>query len=569
VILALLQSTYTYQEAESVWEALRVWLNAEPIPGFRFTASSSNIIMLVAALLFIFMLELLLTIGIQLWERRVLARTQSRWGPQQYGSVTPASFRRVAIPIVILLAVPALLYGVQYWSQADLEPFPTFGLLLLIGLPLLLGGAARAIFGRRRSQGLLHTLSALALLVWGVVTALIAIAIATGPVDFGDVVPLITVACTVLAFLIYIVYTLGWAWRQGLMDAVKLFFKEDVTPINADRFLFLAAPVLVYIPALLSWVVIPFGVMTINGKYVYLIVQDLNVGMLLIIADFAMFLVAIIMSGYGSNNKYALIGAMREAAMLLTYEIPMLMSLLCVALFAGSLNLTTIVEKQTMTWGVLPLFPAFVIYLIAALAETNRPPFDLAEASNELLGGYLVEYSGIRFALFYIAEYANVFTASALMTVCFFGGWKGPMFLGFDGLWLTSVFWFLLKTYAGVFFFIWARATMPRIRVDQIMFFSWKFLLPVSVGVLALTAVGVAHRHPWYSANEIWDPVAFVYRNLSTAEALAQLTLRERAFFWTFNAGLLAAGLFVLWLAWKVLVTRTEHPRPRRAITWA
>jgi NADH-quinone oxidoreductase subunit H len=310
----------------------------------------------------------------------------------------------------------------------------------------------------------------------------------------------------------------------------------------------------------------------VGGHMVYYTVQDLNVGLLLIIADFALFLVAVIMAGYASNNKYALAGAMREAAMLLTYEVPMLMALLCVAVFAGSLNLAEIVERQSMTWAILPLFPAFVIYLVVALAECNRPPFDLPEAQNELLGGYLVEYSGVRFALFYVAEYSNVFIVSAIMTVCFLGGWKGPMFLGLDGLWLSSIFWFLLKTYLIVAFFIWARATMPRIRVDQIMFFSWKFLLPASTLVLALTALGVQHRHPWFSGNRIWDRSVNITGDfvvLSTAEIFARLTVREKAFFWGYSFFAVLVAAFVIWFAWGVLgPKKRKHPLPRREITW-
>ena len=192
--------------------------------------------------------------------------------------------------------------------------------------------------------------------------------------------PYLTVACTFLAFGIYMVYMCGWYWRQGFFDTIKIFFKEDVVPLNADRLLFLMAPILVYLPALLSWIVLPFGVAALSGRYMYYVVQDLNIGLLLIIVDFSLVFVAIIMSGYASNNKYALVGAMREAAELLSYEVPMLMSLLCVALFAGCLNLTEIVQRQSMTWGILPLFPAFVILLVTAIAETNRPPFDLPEA---------------------------------------------------------------------------------------------------------------------------------------------------------------------------------------------
>ena len=504
--LALLQQVYQYGDTETVCEVLRAWLNTEPIPGWRFTGPWSNALMLLCALIFIFLLELLLTIGIQVWERRLLARMQQRRGPQEYCGVTSRIFWRIFWPIVILLAIPALLYGMEYWTPLSLP---------------------------------------------------------------GRTLPLITVACTVAAFLIYIVYMCGWYWRQGFFDALKVFFKEDVVPLGADRVLFVIAPLMVYLPALLSWIVIPFGVMVVGGQYTYLVVQDLNIGLLLIVADFALFLVAIIMSGYGSNNKYALMGAMREAALLLSYEIPMLMSLLCVALFAGSLNLVEIVERQSMTWGILPLFPAFVIYFIATLAETNRPPFDLPEAQNELLGGYLVEYSGLRFALFYVTEYSNVFIVSTIMTVCFLGGWKGPMFLGFEGLWFTSIFWFLLKTYALVYFFIWARATMPRIRVDQIMFFSWKFLLPASVIVMGITAVGVLNRHPWFSANLIWNAETFVYDLLSTREALAVLSLQERAFFWTYNTLLLAVGVFILVLAYRILFARRRHPLPRREVTWA
>jgi NADH-quinone oxidoreductase subunit H len=518
MMLPLALQVYQLNDAENIWQVLRAAIYSIDVAGYRLTAPWANGLMLVAALLFIFMLELLLTLGIQVWERRTLARMQGRWGPQTQGNITPRTFRLILIPILLLLGLPAVLYGLEYWAQVDFDAIT-------------------------RIPASVEWLAAI---------------------------------CAALAFTIYIVYTLGWAWRQGLIDAVKLFFKEDVVPLNADRFLFVLAPVLVYLPALLSWIVLPFGVAVVGAQYTYLVVQNLNVGILLIIADFAMFLVAVIMSGYASNNKYALIGAMREAAMLLTYEVPMLMALLSVALFAGSLNLVTIVEAQSTTWAILPLLPAFIIYLIVALAETNRPPFDLAEASNELMGGYLVEYSGIRFALFYVAEYANVFTVSALLACCFLGGWKGPMFLGADGLWLSSIFWMLLKTYSVMFFFIWARATMPRIRIDQIMFFSWKFLLPASVLVLCVTAFGVGYRHPWFIANQIPflvpDPLTSFpvteYRAMTTWQALSALSLSERVFFWCYNGLLLLISVFLLALAWRVLFGKRVHPRPRRAITW-
>jgi NADH-quinone oxidoreductase subunit H len=399
------------------------------------------------------------------------------------------------------------------------------------------------------------------------------------PISFGRYVGWITVGSTFLAFAVYMVYVCGWLWRQGFADALKLFVKEDVVPLNADRFLFMLAPFLVYLPSLLSWVVLPFGVALVYGHYVYYQLTDLNVGLLLIVVDFSFFLVAVIISGYASNNKLALVGAMREAAELLTYEVPMLMSLLCVALFAGTLNLTQIVQAQTSTWAILPLFPAFVLFFVTALAETNRPPFDLPEASNELMGGFVVEYSGLRFALFYVAEYANIFLVCAEMTVCFLGGWKGPMFLGPDGLWLTSVFWFLVKTYALIWCFIWVRATMPRIRIDQVMFFSWKFLVPASVLIVAITAVGVTYRHPWFSSNELWQDATHVnvlaptqvlgeFKEFTTAGALQVMTSAERAFFWSYNGVLLLIGVFMLGLAWKILYSRRKHPMPRREVTW-
>ena len=589
-VLAILQQRYEMSEARTMWEALRAWMNTEPLPGLRFDPDVANGIMLVTALLFIFFLELMITIGLQVWERRLMGRMQGRRGPQEYGEVTPQRFRRIFQQIGLLLGLPAVLYGLQYWSggTADFSQFMIIALVLfLLGLlgwlsrkvllPMLKANPAssRGFLSILRMKATFSSLLMLPLLAASGGMALAALVGLLGKISIPFI-PQLTVLCTVVAFILYMSYMIRYYWRQGFYDTIKIFFKEDTVPLNADKLLYLIAPILVYIPALLSWVVIPFGVAAIDGQIVYYMIQDLNVGLLLIIADFAMFLVAVIMSGYASNNKYALVGAMREAAMLLTYEIPMLMSLLCVAIFAGSLNLTEIVQRQTMTWGVLPLFPAFIIYLVVSLAETNRPPFDLPEAQNELLGGYLVEYSGFRFALFYVAEYSNVFIVSAIMSICFFGGWKGPMFLGYDGLWLTSLFWFLLKTYAICFFFIWARSTMPRIRVDQIMFFSWKFLLPTSVIVMAATAIGVVNRHPWFSANQLAvadiDVTAMrevtQFKTLTTAEALAVMTVQEKAFFWGYNAMCLFFGLFILLMAWRILFVKRSHPQPRREVSW-
>ncbi len=513
-MLLLLQRIYEYQDAQTVWEALRAWLNSEPIPGWRFNPNNSHALMLTCALIFIFLFELLMTIGLQVWERRVLGRMQGRWGPQVVGNINTRTFRRVLTPLIVLLVIPPLLYGLDH--------------LFKLGLGVFTGHA--------------------------------------------------TVFCTFSAFFIWLIYVVGWVWRQGFADALKLFTKQDVIPLNADRFLFQIAPILTYLPSLLSWIVLPFGVAILNGHYIYYVLANINIGLLIIVADFSFFLVAVIIAGYGSNNKFALVGAMREAAELLTYEVPMLMSLLCVALFAGSLNLLDIVNMQDSTWAILPLFPAFVIFFITAIAETNRPPFDLPEAGNELLGGFVVEYSGLRFALFYVAEYANVFLACAEMTVCFFGGWHGPWFLGPDGVWLSSIFWFLAKTFVLMFCFIWVRATMPRIRIDQVMFFSWKFLVPASILTLATTAVGVVMRHPWFGANRLWKNDAGInpltglpageFQWLTTYDALKVMTLGERAFFWTYNAVLLAMAVFLVVLAWRIIRVRQKHPLPRREVTW-
>jgi NADH-quinone oxidoreductase subunit H len=618
-VILLLQRIYEYQDAQTMWEALRAWFNSQPFPGWRFTPAASHALMLVSALIFIFLFELLMTIGLQVWERRVLGRMQGRWGPQVLGDINSRTFKRVLLPIVVLLAIPPLVYGLEFgannhpqfdlwrtlwlclaisstaflytciehwneysqattlalkqaWQKAiERNKFQraVWNIASLLVQPLI--SAARVFIRHRLVHSAIFALGALALLGAGVLNLL-------PPLNFGRFTGWITVFCTFTAFGIYLIYVFGWLWRQGFADALKLFTKQDIIPLNADRFLFMLAPFLVYLPSLLSWVVLPFGVAILNGHYIYYVLANINVGLLIIIADFSFFLVAVIIAGYGSNNKFALVGAMREAAELLTYEVPMLMSLLCVALFAGSLNLLDIVNIQDSTWAILPLFPAFVIFFITAIAETNRPPFDLPEASNELLGGFVVEYSGLRFALFYVAEYANVFLACAEMTVCFLGGWRGPWFLGPDGVWLSSIFWFMLKTFALMFCFIWVRATMPRIRIDQVMFFSWKFLVPASILTLAVTAIGVVMRHPWFSANRLWkgdtgvNPLTGLpmgkFQWLTTHNALQTMTLSERAFFWTYNAVLLAIAAFFVVLAWRIIRIRRKHPLPRREVTW-
>jgi NADH-quinone oxidoreductase subunit H len=268
----------------------------------------------------------------------------------------------------------------------------------------------------------------------------------------------------------------GWhGWRQTIADAIKLLQKEDITPITADRPVYYWAPIIAFTAAFAAYIVIPFG----KG----LIVSDLNIGILFILAITTFTVISLLMAGWGSNNKYALLGGMRSAAQVVSYEVPMVVSVLAVIVFAGSLSMVDIVRSQAAVyqWYIfrLPFGPiAFIIYIITATAETNRTPFDLPEAEQELVAGFNVEYSGMKFAMFFLAEFVNMFTVSAIGTTLFLGGWQGPL--------LPSWIWFMIKTLALVFVFMWFRWTYPRLRVDQLMEFSWKFLLPISFANLIL-----------------------------------------------------------------------------------
>ena len=270
----------------------------------------------------------------------------------------------------------------------------------------------------------------------------------------------------------------GWhGWYQTIMDALKLLQKEDVRVDTRDKPIFFWAPVLCFVAAFLAYVSIPFG----DG----LIVSDLNIGILYIIAVTTFTIISLLMAGWGSNNKYALLGGMRSAAQVVSYEVPMIASILTVILFSGSLSMVKIVESQAghgiFNWFVfrVPFGPiAFLTYLITATAETNRTPFDIPEAEQELVAGYNVEYSGMKFAMFFLAEFVNMFTVSAIATTLFLGGWNGPF--------LPSWIWFLGKTLFVVFILMLFRWTYPRLRVDQLMEFSWKFLVPVTFANLIL-----------------------------------------------------------------------------------
>lgn len=258
---------------------------------------------------------------------------------------------------------------------------------------------------------------------------------------------------------------------QPIADALKLLGKEILTPRQVEKPLYYLAPVIVFIPVLVSFVVIPFDAS--------LQVRDINVGILVILAFSSLSVLSILFAGWGSNNKYALIGSIRSVAQNVAYEIPMLLSLLPVIMMTSSLSLKDIVEAQKNSWFVFWQPLAFLIYFIAGVAETNRTPFDLPEAESELVGGYHTEYSGMRFALFFLAEYTNIFIVSAIAATFFLGGYEGPF--------LPGIVWFLIKSYLLVFVIIWLRWTFPRVRFDQLLNFSWKVLIPLTLINLLVT----------------------------------------------------------------------------------
>ena len=269
----------------------------------------------------------------------------------------------------------------------------------------------------------------------------------------------------------------GWhGWYQTLADALKLIQKEDILVVTRDRGVFFWAPVLCFVASFLAYVVMPFG----KG----LIIADLNIGILYIMAVTTFVVLSLLMAGWGSNNKYALLGGMRSAAQVVSYEVPMVASILVVIIYVGSLSMVDIVHSQSgwiTNWFIfrVPFGPiAFVTYIIAATAEANRTPFDIPEAEQELVAGYNIEYSGMKFAMFFLAEYVNLFTVSAIATTLFLGGWNGPI--------LPSWLWFLIKTLAVVLLLMLFRWTYPRLRVDQLMEFAWKFLVPLTFANIIL-----------------------------------------------------------------------------------
>jgi NADH-quinone oxidoreductase subunit H len=260
---------------------------------------------------------------------------------------------------------------------------------------------------------------------------------------------------------------------QTVADALKLMGKELITPDDVDKPIFWLAPIVVFLPVLLSFLVVPF-----SSSW---IIRDMNVGIVLILAFSTLAVLAILMAGWASNNKYAVFGAIRSVAQNIAYEIPLLITVMSIILMVGSFKLSDIVAAQSQYWFVLLQPLAFILFITCATAETNRAPFDLPEAESELVAGFHTEYSGMRFALFFLAEYTNMFIASAVATVLFLGGWHGPF--------LPGVIWFLLKVYALIFLMMWFRWTFPRVRFDQLLNFAWKILIPLAFANLLITAL--------------------------------------------------------------------------------
>ena len=277
---------------------------------------------------------------------------------------------------------------------------------------------------------------------------------------------------------------------QPIADAVKLLFKETILPAGANRVVFLMAPMLLFILSLIAWAVIPFDV--------GLVLADINVGILYLFAISSLGVYGVIMAGWASNSKYPFLGALRSAAQMVSYEVSMGFVIITVLICVGSLNLTDIVMAQQNLWFCIPLLPMFVIFFISTLAETNRSPFDLPEGESELVAGFFLEYSSMSFALFFLAEYANMILMAAMTTLLFLGGWLPPLDIApFN--WIPGPIWFAAKIAFVLFFFLWVRATMPRYRYDQLMRLGWKVFLPFSLFWVVLTA-GVLIAFDWVPA---------------------------------------------------------------------
>jgi len=310
--------------------------------------------------------------------------------------------------------------------------------------------------------------------------------------------PIIDILCIVLPLVIAVAMFVYWerkviGWMhvrmgpnkvgpfgllQAFADVVKLLLKEVILPSKANRALYYLAPLLALIPALAAWAVIPFGTK--------MVLSNANAGLLYLLAMTSLGVYGIILAGWASNSRYALLGAMRSAAQVISYELAMGLCLVCVLVLAGSLNLTDIVNAQAggkgiFSWFMWPLLPVFVVYFISGVAETNRAPFDVAEGESEIVAGFHVEYSGSAFALFFLAEYANMILVSFLASILFMGGWLSPFPESWGFLGHGNFLWLFIKAFAVAFLFLWFRATFPRYRYDQIMRLGWKVFIPITI----------------------------------------------------------------------------------------
>ncbi len=312
-----------------------------------------------------------------------------------------------------------------------------------------------------------------------------------------------------------------WGILQTLADGMKLFFKEQITPRKVEFGLYIAAPILATVPAFLIFMAVPFGrpfTLTLGGEPREILLQgaDLNIGLLFILSMSSIAVYAVVLAGWSSGSKYPLLGGVRATAQAISYEAALGLSVIPVVMYTGSVQLSEIVEFQRANlqflgnvipfipnWNLFLLAPSFVIFFIAAVAETNRAPFDLVEAEQELVGGFHTEYSGLRFALFFLAEYINMFTMSAIAVTLFMGGWSGPTWDGVLPALVSGVlptFWFFAKVVVLLFVYVWLRATLPRLRYDQLMEFGWKRLIPGALAWLMIIGVVLAWRqfgNPW------------------------------------------------------------------------
>ncbi|MFZ0684765.1 MAG: NADH-quinone oxidoreductase subunit NuoH [Terriglobales bacterium] len=283
---------------------------------------------------------------------------------------------------------------------------------------------------------------------------------------------------------------------QPMADGIKFIFKEDLTEPYVYKPLYIAAPIVAVIFALTSISVIPFGNwVNVGGWGTYLQITDVNIGLLVILGSTSMGVYGIVLAGWASNSKYSLLGGLRSSAQMISYEVSLGLALVGVLIMTGSLSLRDIVDAQAhLRWNIFFQPVAFVVYLISAYAETNRTPFDLPEAESELVAGYHTEYSAMKFAMFFVAEYCNMVTVACLATLMFFGGWYGPIFGPPLLQAVLPILWFCLKVFAFMFLYVWVRWTLPRFRYDQLMAFGWKILLPLALANIVVTALIVAWR---------------------------------------------------------------------------